>query len=83
MGAVDKEPTFTRTEDDKIFVKGFLIQDREEKDDRPKFINDRPARTSKINTWKAKKPEEIKVEQDGHLFVCNFDRIFGQKDLRK
>lgn len=83
MGAVDKEPTFTRTEDDKIFVKGFLIQDREEKDDRPKFINDRPARTSKINTWKAKKPGEIKVEQDGHLFVCNFDRIFGQKDLRK
>lgn len=45
--------------------------------------DDRATRTSPINTWKPKKPYEFKVEQDGQLFVCNFDRIFQQEKLKK
>lgn len=35
--------------------------------------------TSKINTWKPKPHEEI-IVQDGKLFVCMFDRVFGYEE---
>lgn len=67
----------------RVFVKGYLHQKKEEENTEPKFIDGKPTRKSPINKWKPKTPEEVQVEQDGHLFVCNFDRIFDRKDLRK
>lgn len=37
-------------------------------------------RTSKIHTWKPKQ-DEIIVERDNKLFICNFDKVFGQPKL--
>ena len=37
---------------------------------------------SKINTWKPKK-DEIIVERDGKLFICNFDKVFGHNENLK
>ena len=42
---------------------------------------DRSKLKSKINTWKPKK-SEIMVEQDGKIFVCHFDKIFNQPNLK-
>lgn len=36
---------------------------------------------SKINTWKPKK-NQILVEPDGKLYVCHFDKIFGNPKLK-
>lgn len=41
-----------------------------------------PKKKSKINTWKPK-PKQVYVEPDGKLFICHFDRIFGQPSLEK
>lgn len=38
-------------------------------------------KTSRITTWKPSK-EEVVVEPDGELFVCNFDKVFNQPKLR-
>ena len=43
---------------------------------------DRAKRTSRINTWKPNKKNK-RVDQDGQLFVCYFDKIFGQKKFKK
>lgn len=40
-------------------------------------ITEKPRKTSKINTWKPKDSSQLLVEQDGKLFVCHFDNIFG------
>ena len=37
---------------------------------------------SKINTWKPKK-NQVFVEPDGKLYVCHFDKIFGNPKLKK
>ena len=42
---------------------------------------DRSKLKSKINIWKPKK-SEIMVEQDGNIFVCHFDKIFNQPNLK-
>ena len=42
---------------------------------------DRSKLKSRINTWKPKK-SEIMVEQDGKIFVCHFDKIFNQPNLK-
>lgn len=37
-------------------------------------------KTSKIHTWKPK-ANDIVVDRDGKLFVCYFDKVFGQSKL--
>lgn len=39
-------------------------------------------KTSKINTWEPK-PDQIYVEPDGRIFICNFDKIFQHEKLAK
>lgn len=36
---------------------------------------------SRINSWKPSSANQVFVEQDGKLFVCHFDRIFGAENL--
>lgn len=43
---------------------------------------DKNKRTSKINTWEPTY-NQIKVEQDGKIFLCHFDRIFKNEKLSR